>query len=72
MKLVVYGEEDVEDNVPVRKSVGRLSKAMERRGNPDFRLEVFPNTGHVFVDDEGWIREAFLGLLIDWTNARTH
>lgn len=44
--LVVYGEEDERDNVPVVESVRRLRAALEESGHPDHTIHVVDGAGH--------------------------
>ncbi|MBW3661327.1 MAG: serine hydrolase, partial [Gemmatimonadetes bacterium] len=44
--LVLYGEEDESDNVPVAESVRRLEAALEEAGHEDYRIRVIPGAGH--------------------------
>lgn len=65
--LVVYGEEDEKDNVPVEKSVARFNQAIQPGENRHFTLKVLPHTGHGFLNEKKtWIREDFLQLLAGW------
>ena len=69
--LVIYGEDDEKDNVPVRESVARLNKMIQADRARDFTVTVFPNTGHGMFDEETkWIRKDFLDLLVDWSRSR--
>jgi len=67
--LVLYGEEDEADNVPVAESVRRLEHAFSTIGKENAEIVVVPGTGHAFIDPErqelvlafvesltGWIR----------------
>lgn len=69
--LVVYGEDDEKDNVPVQESVARLNKMIQADRTRDFTVTVFPNTGHGMLSAETkWIRKDFLDLLVDWSRSR--
>lgn len=50
--LVLYGEEDESDNVPVAESVRRLEYAFGSAGKEDYRITVIPGAGHGFLDME--------------------
>lgn len=64
--LIVYGEEDEQDNVPVKRSVELIRTHLPENRNVTVR--VFPDTGHAFFDKKtGEIREDFLQFLIGWT-----
>lgn len=66
--LVLFGAEDEHDNVPVQASV-RRARSLEN--DPDFRLIVYPDSGHalytpgtrelrpdMIADTDRWLREA--------------
>lgn len=68
--LVLYGEEDEADNVPVAESVHRLEYAFGSVRKENYRIAVIPGAGHGFLDMEihglmpeftevlrGWVRE---------------
>lgn len=66
--LVVYGEEDERDNVPVTESVRRLEQALEGREAP-WAVRVFEGSGHALYEpdaEEPRIREDFLDLVREW------
>ena len=64
--LVLYGAEDERDNVPVRRSVERLSPLVAGRGN-DFTIEVFDGVGHGFREPGSrQIRPDVLTRLGNW------
>lgn len=70
--LVVYGSEDEQDSVPVRRSIARLEQAKQDSGNRDFSVEVFENTGHTMDDPEtSRIRGDYLDLLVSWILMRS-
>ena len=74
--LVVYGEEDEKDNVPVAESVERLRSALSASGHRDYTIRVFPGSGHALWDPASSphaprLREDFLDLLISWIGERT-
>ncbi len=48
--LVVYGEEDEHDNVPVSESVRRLEHAFRSVNKSNYRILVVPGTGHGIRD----------------------
>ena len=48
--LVLYGEEDESDNVPVAESVRRLEHAFGAVGKENARIVVIPDAGHGFLD----------------------
>ncbi|HEY7547361.1 MAG TPA: alpha/beta fold hydrolase [Blastocatellia bacterium] len=67
--LVVFGEEDEYDNVPVKESVARLER-LAKNGR-DITIKVYPDSGHAIADAAThWIRKDFLELLISWTEKK--
>lgn len=65
--LIVFGEEDEADNVPVARSVARLRTALEEAGHRNHTIRVFRDSGHSIGDPAtGWIRHEFLDLLVEW------
>lgn len=74
--LVVYGEEDEKDNVPVAESVRRLEAAFAETGHDDVTIVVYEGTGHGIRDPEGdphspRLRDDFVELLTGWIRERT-
>jgi len=66
--LVVYGEDD--PNVPVAESVDRLEQTIAASATPAITVQTYPDSGHGLFDPQtGWIRNGFLTLLSEWTNA---
>ncbi len=72
--LAVWGERD---DHPVSESVRRIRTALEKAGNRDVTLRVFPAADHELVVSEAlktwqWPRLAsgFVRLLLDWTASR--
>jgi pimeloyl-ACP methyl ester carboxylesterase len=69
--LVVYGDKDEKDNVPVRESVERLERMIVTDGNRDFMVRVFAGSGHALGDPKtNWIRKDFLDLVAAWVTSR--
>lgn len=65
--LVLYGEEDEADNVPVEESVHRLEFAFGVAGKTNYRIHVVPGAGHGFLDMERHgLMEDFTRTLRDW------
>lgn len=65
--LVLYGEEDEADNVPVAESVRRLEHAFSTIGKENADIVVVPGTGHAFVDPERHeLVPAFVEALTGW------
>ncbi len=48
--LIVYGEKDQDDNVPVRESVRRLEHVFRSTGKSNYRIVVVPGSGHGIRD----------------------
>lgn len=65
--LVVYGEEDERDNVPVTESVLRLEAVFGVAGRQDHRVLVIPGVGHSLIDHakQDFAAE-FVDALRDW------
>lgn len=64
--LVVYGEDDESDNVPVKESVRRLRDANSVRAEP-IRIVVYEGSGHaIYATGTTNLRDDFLDLLGDW------
>jgi pimeloyl-ACP methyl ester carboxylesterase len=69
--LIMYGELDEQDNVPVAESVRRLEAIKEGR---DLTVRVFEGTGHALFDQAAAdhpLRADAVKLLIDWIRQRT-
>jgi dipeptidyl aminopeptidase/acylaminoacyl peptidase len=67
--LVVFGEEDEYDNVPVKESVVRLERVA--KSGRDITIKVYPDSGHAIADAAThWIRKDFLELLVRWTEIK--
>jgi len=66
--LVLYGAEDENDNVPVRRSVSRLERLSLRPGvGPQVTWEVYPGLGHALIDeDRGWISPVVLDRIVEF------
>ena len=65
--FVAYGQEDEKDNVPVKESVTRLEKMIQRAKKKDFIIKVYPGSGHA-IDDPAtkWVSKDFLDFLSRW------
>lgn len=65
--LVVYGEADEQDNVPVRESVHRLEYAFGVAGKTNVRMLVVPDAGHGIRDPRTHrLAPLFLETLGEW------
>lgn len=68
--LLVFGEEDERDNVPVQESVRRLEVAIQQKGRKNLAVKVFQGSGHGLREPGGKrIRQDFLRLLAEWITA---
>jgi len=69
--LLVFGEQDEYDNVPVQESVRRLEAAIQRNRHADLSIKVFKRSGHGLWEPESKrIRQDFLRLLTEWIIAK--
>ncbi len=70
--LLVYGEDDEMDNVPVEESVGLLRKWIDESGRNNVDVRVYPGSGHALGDPAtGWVRRDFLDYLVKWIASST-
>lgn len=72
--LIVYGEEDSSDNVPVATSVKRLEDLARRPGVGQLiSYVVYPGLGHTLIaPNTGWISAAVLDRLADFVTGNRH
>lgn len=69
--LLVFGDEDEQDNVPVQESVRRLEAAIQRNERTDLTVKVFHGSGHGLREPGSKrIRQDFLRLLAEWITIR--
>lgn len=65
--LILYGEDDEQDNVPVTRCEGLLQAVKRKNPHLDITVEVFEGTGHGFFETgTKRIRRDFLELLTAW------
>lgn len=65
--LIVFGEEDEYDNVPVQESMRRLNAAIKRNPRNKLTVRVFQGSGHGLREPgTKRIRRDFLRLLTEW------
>lgn len=65
--LVIYGERDEDDNVPVAESVRRLQHAFRIVGKENYKIVIIPNAGHALIDQErSELMPAFVSALTSW------
>ena len=69
--LVLYGEKDEQDNVPVAESVKRLKYAFGIVGKENYRIVVIPDAGHSFVDaKQRQLMPEFVKTLTSWVEEK--
>lgn len=66
--LIVFGELDEKDNVPVAESVRRLKFALSAAGKGNAEIVVLPGLGHSLMVD-GKLAPSFLDALNSWLRA---
>lgn len=65
--LILYGEKDEQDNVPVAESVRRLKHAFGIVGKENYRIVVIPDAGHSFIHaQQKQLMPAFIEALALW------
>lgn len=65
--LIVYGEEDEQDNVPVARSVRRLEPLVGNPANGELTIQIVEDAGHGFlISGSRQIRPEVLKLLQEW------
>ena len=65
--LAIFGGSDI--IVPVEESVSVFEEALNKAGNKDYTIRVFPGANHgVMVDDE--FAEGYLDAMTDWLQER--
>lgn len=70
--LVLYGEEDQSDNVPVAESVRRLEFVFGAAGKENYEIIVIPGAGHAFIDPEVQaLMPEFVAALFGWVRSTT-
>ncbi len=74
--LVVYGEEDEADNVPVDESVDRLGGALREVGHEDHTIHVVPEAGHALwapdaTQEDLRLHPDLVELLTGWIHDRS-
>lgn len=68
--LIVFGDKDEYDNVPVQESVRRLNAAIQRNPRTDLTVKVFQGSGHGLREPgTKRIRQDFLRILTEWITA---
>lgn len=60
--LVAFGADD--DVVPAERSARRIRRALQRAGNADYEIHVFPHAGHAIE------LPAFPQLMVEWVRRR--
>lgn len=70
-RLLVFGDQDERDNVPVRESVQRLEVVIQQNRRTNLTVKVFQGSGHGLRElGSKRIRQDFLRLLAEWITAR--
>jgi pimeloyl-ACP methyl ester carboxylesterase len=65
--LVLYGEKDEQDNVPVAESVRRLKHTFGIAGKENYKIVVIPDAGHAFIDSQKQqLMPSFVEALGSW------
>lgn len=65
--LIVFGGEDEDQNVPVKRSLSRIDSALTANSDLSIDVKVFEGSGHAMGDpDTGWIRQEYLDFLARW------
>ncbi len=65
--LIIYGEEDEHDNVPVAESVRRLEHVFRSVGKENQKIVVIPGAGHSFIDRKRQqLIPEFVKVLSNW------
>lgn len=71
--LILFGEEDEFDNVPVKESIVRLEKSFKEI-KKDITIRVYPGSGHGLFEpgtETRRLREEAFQLLTSWVLKRT-
>jgi poly(3-hydroxybutyrate) depolymerase len=67
LRLAIFGALDETDNVPVRRSVELLERALARKRSSRDAVRVYEARGHTLVDPErGWVDAEVLAFLATW------
>ncbi|MFQ5569621.1 MAG: alpha/beta hydrolase family protein [Rhodothermales bacterium] len=70
--LIVFGDQDEHENVPVTRSVARLDSILVQSEGPPLTVRVLEGTGHgMFEAGTRRIRADFLDLLVTWIREKT-
>lgn len=64
--LLVFGEADERDNVPVQESIRRLKFALGTALKDDVQISVIPGVGHALMDQPDRLAPAFIATLREW------
>jgi pimeloyl-ACP methyl ester carboxylesterase len=64
--FIAYGEEDEQDNVPVRESVHRLEFIFAHTRKTNYRIVVAPKAGHTLWVEQGVFEPQFKAALGEW------
>jgi dipeptidyl aminopeptidase/acylaminoacyl peptidase len=65
--LLIFGEADEYENVPVKESLHRLEPLIKHKGPPELNVQLYLGSGHGLKDPKtNHIRHDFLNFLTDW------
>ncbi|NIQ06746.1 MAG: alpha/beta fold hydrolase [Candidatus Korarchaeota archaeon] len=65
--LLVFGEEDEYDNVPVKESIRRIKDIIEEANGCQLTIKIYPRSGHALREPNGkQIRPDVLESLVEW------
>lgn len=64
--LLIFGEQDEADNVPVAESVRRLNFAFAAARKGNAQISVLPGLGHSLMSVEGQLAPSFVATLTEW------
>lgn len=69
--LILYGEDDERDNVPVQASVTRIRALVDETGR-DISVHVYPGSGHgIYAAGTKHLRDDAVETLLSWIDAKT-
>lgn len=64
--LIIYGEADEFENVPVKRSLQIIEEINKEKAQP-IKVLVYPDMGHGLFDPEtGWVSYEYLAYLAEW------
>lgn len=67
--LIIYGERDEFDNLPVSQSQFAIESLFMKKEKQDYELVIFSDTGHALYEkDRAKVRTDILQKMADWIN----